>query len=94
MRRTQKALTSIVAVGIFAVGALAQQGADEYHRRHPNLLEAERLTADAAQRIKAAQASNEFDFGGHALQAREHLSEANKQLGMAEQFIRAHPDKK
>ena len=77
----------------FVAGAVAQQGVDFYHRNHPNLEIAERETAQAADHIKAAQVANEYDFGGHAMSAREHLSEANKQLGMAEQYIRQHPEK-
>ena len=92
---TKRTITgAILASGLFAAGVLAQQGADEYHHRHPNLVEAERLTAEAAQHVKSAQEANEFDLGGHAQAARVHLSEANKQLGLAARFINQHPEKK
>ena len=93
MKYSKNVWMALLVTGSFAAGALAQQGANYFHRNHPNLEIAERDAAQAADHIKAAQAANEFDFGGHAMAARNHLSEANKQLGLAEQYIRQHPEK-
>lgn len=52
-------------------------------RRHPNLAAAQRLTAQAYQRITDAQQANEWDLAGHARKAKELLDEANKELKQA-----------
>ena len=49
-------------------------------RRHPNLAAAQRLCAQAFQRITAAQEANEFDMNGHAQKAKELLDQANHEL--------------
>ena len=51
--------------------------------RHPNLAAAQRLTAQAAQRISAAQQANEFDMNGHAQKAKELLDQASAELNQA-----------
>ena len=51
--------------------------------RHPNLAAAERLSAQAWQRIVAAQEANEFDMQGHAQKAKNLLDEVNKELKLA-----------
>lgn len=49
-------------------------------KRHPNLAAAQRLSAQAYQRIIDAQNANEWDLAGHAQKAKELLDEANKEL--------------
>lgn len=49
-------------------------------RRHPNLAAAQRLSAQAYQRVLDAQRANEFDLGGHAQKAKELLEQANQEL--------------
>ena len=51
--------------------------------RHPNLAAAQRLSAQAYQKIVSAQQANEWDLNGHAKQAEELLVQANQQLKMA-----------
>ena len=52
-------------------------------RRHPNIAAAQRLTAQAFQKITAAQQANEFDLAGHAAKAKELLDQANEELKKA-----------
>jgi len=51
--------------------------------RHPNLAAAQRLSAEAFQKITAAQEANEFDMKGHAAKAKELLEQANNELKQA-----------
>ena len=53
--------------------------------RHPNLAAAQRLSAQAFERIKQAQEANEFDMQGHAQKAKELLDQANNELKAAAQ---------
>jgi hypothetical protein len=52
-------------------------------KRHPNIAAAQRLSAQAFQRIVDAQNANEWDLAGHAQKAKELLDEANKELKKA-----------
>jgi len=51
--------------------------------RHPNLAAAQRLSAQAFQKIVAAQQANEWDLKGHAQKAKELLDQVNKELKLA-----------
>ncbi len=51
--------------------------------RHPNLAAAQRLCAQAAAKVSAAQAANEYDMGGHAAKAKELLDQASNELNQA-----------
>jgi F0F1-type ATP synthase membrane subunit b/b' len=52
-------------------------------KRHPNLAAAQRLTAQAYDKVTAAQQANEYDMGGHAAKAKDLLDQANKELKLA-----------
>ena len=49
-------------------------------RRHPNIAAAQRLVAQAFDKVTAAQKANEFDMGGHAAKAKDLLEQANNEL--------------
>ena len=51
--------------------------------RHPNLAAAQSLTAQAYNRLEAAQRSNEFDMGGHAAHAKNLLGQAADEMKLA-----------
>jgi len=53
--------------------------------KHPNLAAAQRLTAQAFEKITAAQEANEFDMAGHAAKAKTLLDQANNELKQAAQ---------
>ena len=59
-------------------------------RRHPNLAAAQRLTANAYQKIVAAQQANEWDLEGHAQKAKELLDQANQELNRAAEASNAN----
>lgn len=52
-------------------------------RRHPNLAAAQHLTAQAFQKVTAAQQANEWDMEGHAAKAKDLLDQANNELKQA-----------
>ncbi|SRR5579864_8468898 len=64
------------------------------HRRHPNLAAAQRLTAQAFQKVTAAQQANEWDMEGHAAKAKDLLDQANNELKQAAQAANENKDKK
>ena len=70
---------------LFVAGmAVAQRPAQNVNPgRHPNIAAAQRLTAQAYQKITAAQQANEFDMQGHAAHAKELLEQANNELRAA-----------
>ncbi len=51
--------------------------------RHPNIAAAQRLSAQAYEKITAAQEANEWDMEGHAKKAKGLLEEANNELKAA-----------
>jgi len=59
-------------------------------RKHPNLAAAQRLTAQAYQKITAAQQANEFDLAGHAQKAKDLLDQANQELKQAAEASNAN----
>ncbi len=59
-------------------------------KRHPNLAAAQHLTAQAYEKIIAAQQANEWDMEGHAQKAKELLDQANNELKQAAQAANAN----
>jgi hypothetical protein len=51
--------------------------------RHPNLAAAQRLSAQAFEKLTAAQKANEYDMDGHAKKAKDLLEQANQELKLA-----------
>jgi hypothetical protein len=74
-------LGSVLCLGLFASGIVV--GQDVSPRRHPNLFEAQRFIEQAMGKIDAAQSANEFDMGGHAAKAKEHLAKAYDEIKQA-----------
>ncbi len=58
--------------------------------KHPNIAAAQHLTAQAYEKIIAAQKANEYDLGGHAEKAKELLDQANRELKAAAETSNAH----
>lgn len=76
------------AAAALALGAtgIAQLPADNVNgRRHPHLLEAQRLCTQAYEQINVAEKANEFELGGHAARAKQLLDQANRELQLAAQ---------
>lgn len=82
---------SILALSTVAGGVMIAQGpAENVGRRHPNLMEAQRLTGQAYDRIVAAQGANEWDMDGHAQKAKELLDQANREIKLAAEAANHH----
>ncbi len=73
-------LTMAVTGFVFAQKKPAQNVSP---KRHPNIAAAQRLTAQAYEKITAAQQANEWDLAGHAAKAKELLDQANQELKKA-----------
>ena len=52
-------------------------------KKHPNIAAAQRLCAQAFDKLSAAQQANEFDMKGHAQKAKELLDQVNAELKQA-----------
>jgi hypothetical protein len=72
---------ALLVVALLCAGMMYAQ--DISRHRHPNLAEAQRLCARAFEKIKAAQAANEWDMNGHAHKALDLLDQANHELQAA-----------
>ena len=78
-------LTTVLGVLLVLGGfALAQPPKKNINAgRHPNLAAAQRLSAQAYDRIVMAQEANEWDLQGHAQKAKNLLDEVNRELKQA-----------
>jgi ribosomal protein L4 len=87
MMKHRVVLTCVLGSAMLCGGVLlAQKPAQNVSpKRHPNLAAAQRLAANAYQKIVAAQEANEFDLAGHAQKAKELLDQANNELKQAAQ---------
>jgi hypothetical protein len=84
-------LGSVLVVGGVA---LAQPKQNISKGLHPNLAAAQRLSAQAYQKVVAAQEANEFDLAGHAAKAKALLEEANNELKLAAEQANRNKGKK
>jgi len=50
---------------------------------HPNLAAAQKLVAQAFDKLEAAQKANEYDLGGHAAKAKALLQQAKAEIDLA-----------
>jgi hypothetical protein len=80
-----KKLMAAVAVGSALVAGLALAGPKENvsAKKHPNIAAAQKLCAEAFEKVTAAQKANEYDMEGHAEKAKGLLEEADKELKLA-----------
>jgi len=86
MTRRTLSLQILLASVLLSTGMLfaAQRPARNVSgARHPNLAAAQRLCAQAYEKIAAAQQANEFDIEGHAQKAKDLLEQANRELKQA-----------
>ena len=74
------------------IGALMLVGGSAYAakpaqnvsgKRHPNIAAAQRLAAQAFEKVVAAQKANEYDMEGHAQKAKDLLEQVNSELKLA-----------
>ena len=85
VRNGKRATAVVAALLLLAAGlALAQVPKKNVSgARHPNLAAAQRLSAQAYEKIVAAQQANEWDMQGHAQKAKNLLDEVNNELKAA-----------
>ena len=91
MVRKCRFLRHIVVAAVFCCAVtLAQEPVQNISRdRHPNLAEAQRLIAEANQRINAAQRDNHEDMHGHAEKARDLLVRASEEIKLGAESANA-----
>ena len=82
-------LATLLTFGIGGT-ALARPGVDTSARRHPNINAAQKLCAQAYDKITAAQKANEYDMDGHAAKAKELLEQVNAELKLAAEAANAN----
>lgn len=82
----------VLALALLCTGLiLAQRPEQDINpKRHPNLAAAQRLSAQAYDKIVAAQQANEWDMQGHAQKAKELLDQVNQELKLSAQDANAH----
>ena len=84
--KSKNYLLPVMAAFLLLVGgaAVAQRPErDISPERHPNLAAAQRLSAQAWQRVLDAQRANEWDMDGHAQRAKTLLDDVNHELKLA-----------
>lgn len=84
------ALASLITIGIVAGGMLIAQGPAAHKAiptKHPNIAAAQRLADEAADKVTAARAANEWDLDGHAARAKELLNQASHELTEAAESL-------
>ena len=77
--------TALITAALFTGGlALAKKPVENVSgKKHPNIAAAQRLSAQAFEKLSAAQTANEFDMEGHAKKAKELLEQANEEMKLA-----------
>lgn len=88
MIRRKLLVQALIAVILLLTGVMIAQKKPAQNvsaRKHPNLSQAQTLTAQAYQKITAAQKANEWDLEGHAQKAKDFLDQANNELKQAAQ---------
>jgi hypothetical protein len=92
---TQKTLARLGALLALGAGLLAGTAAlAGPEAGHPNIIAAREAAQQAIQKMKAAQAANEYDMGGHAAKAEKLLGEAEHQMMLAAEAANKNAKKK
>lgn len=90
MSLRKPALGGLITIAIVAAGMLIAQGPAAHKvipTRHPNIVAAQRLADEAAAKVTAARAANEWDIDGHAARAKELLNQASHELTQAAESL-------
>ena len=88
MKVRKMLMGGVLCLGLFVSGVLV--GQDVSGRRHPNLFAAQRFIEQAMGKVDAAQSANEFDMGGHAAKAKDHLAKAYEEIKRAAEAANRH----
>jgi len=68
---------------LFVLAALSTQVYAGPEAGHPNIIAAREDAQHAIEKLKTAQAANEYDMNGHAAKAEQLLREAEKEMKLA-----------
>ncbi|MBZ5522826.1 MAG: hypothetical protein LAP21_11365 [Acidobacteriia bacterium] len=93
MKQRNLLIGVILAIALMCTGLVFAQKKPAQNvspRRHPNLAAAQRLSAQAYEKVIAAQKANEWDLGGHAQKAKDLLDQANQELKLAAETSNAN----
>jgi len=91
--RRKLLIQAVLIVSLLFTGVIIAQKKPAQNvspRRHPNLAQAQNLSAQAYQKIVAAQKANEWDLQGHAQKAKELLDQVNQELKLAAEASNAN----
>jgi hypothetical protein len=88
MKTRNVVMGTILSLGLFTSGVMVGQNVNP--ERHPNLFAAQSLIEQAISKVSAAQSANEFDMGGHAAKAKDHLARAYDEIKMAARAANHH----
>jgi len=84
----------LIALAVAAPLGLAIAESPRKTKGHPNLAAAQKLAAQAFDKLEAAQRANEYDLGGHAAKAKALLEQANDEIKLAAEAADQHDGKK
>ena len=76
----RKTMTLVALGAALAAAGTAWAGPEA---GHPNIIAAREAAQAAIEKLKAAQAANEYDLGGHAAKAEKLLREAEQEMKKA-----------
>ena len=87
-----KATVLPVAMGLVVLASMPAWAGPE--AGHPNIIAAREDAQHAIEKMKAAQAANEYDMGGHAGKAEKLLKEAEHEMMLAAEAANKAEQKK
>jgi F0F1-type ATP synthase membrane subunit b/b' len=76
-------LSMLLGGALISGSAFAKPVRNVSAAKHPNIAAAQKLAAQAFEKVVAAQKANEYDLGGHAQKAKELLEQVNAELKAA-----------
>jgi len=76
-------MKKILLVSLLGLSALSTQVFAGPEAGHPNIIAAREDAQHAIEKMKAAQAANEYDMGGHAAKAEQLLKQAEGEMKLA-----------
>jgi len=91
----KKGIVAVVLGSLLVAGvAFAEKPAQNVSaKKHPNIAAAQKLLAQASEKITAAQKANEYDMEGHAAKAKDLIDQAAAELKQAAEAANANAPK-
>ena len=76
-------MKKFIIAPLLALAALSSAVYAGPEANHPNIIAARELATQSIEKMKADQAANEYDMGGHAAKAEQLLRDAEKEMKLA-----------